>query len=139
MLCASSVFAQSPATTAPSAAANPAAADPGEFIEQPVGAGAATPSSSAGGASPFGFLNTASRSANLLGDMWGLRPMLSKYGVTLSITETSEILGNVSGGTRQGFDYDGLTTATAQMDTQRAFGLYGGLFNVSALQIHAAT
>ena len=89
------------------------AANPGEFIEQPVSAGAATPSSNAGGAGPFGFLSTASHSANLLGDMWGLRPMLSKYGVTLSITETSEILGNVSGGTRQGFDYDGLTTATA--------------------------
>ena len=38
LLCASSVFAQSPATTTPGAAANPAAADPGEFIEQPVGA-----------------------------------------------------------------------------------------------------
>ena len=75
-------------------------------------------------------------SSSLLGDMGGLRPALAKYGLTLTIQEQSEVLGNVSGGARQGFDYDGLTTATLQMDTQRAFGLYGGLFNVSALQIH---
>jgi len=72
----------------------------------------------------------------LLGDMGGLRPALSKYGLTLGITETSELLGNVTGGVHQGADYDGLTTATLQMDTQRAFNWNGGLFNVSALQIH---
>jgi porin len=85
---------------------------------------------------PFGFLSAVSQNANLLGEMWGLRPALAKYGMTLNLTETSEILGNVSGGQRQGFDYDGLTTATLQWDTQQAFGLHGGLFNVSALQIH---
>ena len=42
----------------------------------------------------------------------------------------------MSGGVRQGFEYNGLTTATLQLDTQRAFGLNGGLFNASALQIH---
>ena len=68
--------------------------------------------------------------------MWGLRPLLSKYGMTLSVVENSEVFGNVSGGVRQGFEYNGLTTATLQMDTQRAFGLNGGLFNASALQIH---
>jgi porin len=114
-------------------AAAPTAASSGEFIEQPVGA---APAASAGGSGPFGFLATAPRSANLLGDMWGLRPMLAKYGMTLGVTETSEVLGNVSGGRTQGFEYDGLTTAVLQLDTQRAFGLYGGLFNVSALQIH---
>jgi len=115
----------------------PVAANSGEFVEQPVSAGAGAASAvGASGSGPFGFLSTASHSANLLGDMWGVRPMLAKYGMTLGVTETSEVLGNVSGGQRQGFDYDGLTTATLQMDTQRAFGFYGGLFNVSALQIH---
>ena len=42
----------------------------------------------------------------------------------------------MSGGRRQGFDYDGQTTATLQVDTKAAFGLSGGLFNVSGLQIH---
>jgi len=92
------------------------------------------PAPTPGGA--FGFLDGISRSSNMLGDMWGVRPWLSQYGVTLSLTETSEILGNVSGGTRKGFDYDGLTTATVQMDTDRAFNWHGGTFNVSGLQIH---
>jgi porin len=84
----------------------------------------------------FGFLDTLDRSSDLLGDMWGLRTDLSKYGITLSVEETSESLGNVTGGTQKGFAYDGLTQAVLQVNTQRAFGLYGGLFNISALQIH---
>jgi porin len=72
----------------------------------------------------------------LLGDIGGLRPWLGKYGVTFGLTETSEYLANLRGGLARGGDYDGLTTATVQVDTQKAFGLPGGLFNVSALQIH---
>jgi porin len=72
----------------------------------------------------------------LLGDMGGLRPWLLNYGATLSITETSEVLGNLTGGMRRGFEYDGLTTATFQLDTARAFGWDGGTFDASALQIH---
>ncbi|MGF6932883.1 porin [Paraburkholderia sp. UCT70] len=74
----------------------------------------------------------------LLGDMGGLRPWLGKYGMTFTLTETSEVLANLRGGLARGVNYDGLTTATLQMDTQKAFGLPGGLFNVSALQIHGA-
>lgn len=85
---------------------------------------------------PFGFLNGISRSSALLGDMWGLRTNLSRAGISLAVQETSEYLGNTSGGVKKGFVYDGLTTAVMQVNTQRAFGLYGGLFNVSALQIH---
>ena len=83
-----------------------------------------------------GFLTELRRSNYLLEDMWGLRPWLSKYGMSLSILETSEALGNVSGGVKHGLDYDGLTQMVLQLDTQRAFHLYGGLFNVSGLQIH---
>ncbi|HYS63607.1 MAG TPA: carbohydrate porin, partial [Paraburkholderia sp.] len=72
----------------------------------------------------------------MLGDMGGLRPWLGKYGVTLTVTETSEILGNLRGGLARGAAYDGVTTAAVQLDTQEAFGLPGGQFNVSALQIH---
>ncbi len=67
--------------------------------------------------------------------MGGLRPALSKYGMTLSVTENAEVYGNLTGGVRQGFEVNGLTTATLQLDTQRAFGLNGGLFNVSGLHI----
>ena len=50
-------------------------------------------------------------------------PWLSKYGLSLEILETSEVLGNVTGGVNQGFDYDGLTQMLLQLDTQRAFRL----------------
>jgi porin len=84
----------------------------------------------------FGFLDGATRSSALLGDMWGLRTSLSRYGISLAIQETSEYLGNTTGGVQKGFQYDGLTQVLAQLNTQRAFGYYGGLLNVSALQIH---
>jgi porin len=73
---------------------------------------------------------------NLLGDIGGLRPWLGKYGVTFGLAETSEVLGNVRGGLARGATYDGLTTAALTVDTQKAIGLPGGTFNVSALQIH---
>jgi porin len=88
------------------------------------------------GSGALGFLDGISRSSTMLGDMWGLRPWLSQYGVTFTLQETSELLGNVTGGVHKGFEYDGLTTATLQMDTQRAFGWSGGTVNVSGLQIH---
>lgn len=56
---------------------------------------------------------------NMLGDMGGLRPWLGKYGVTFQLTETSEYLANVRGGLGTGGAYDGLTTATVGIDTQR--------------------
>lgn len=89
-----------------------------------------------GSAGPFGFLAGLDHSSYFFGDMWGLRTFLSQYGMSLAVQETSEYLGNVTGGTRQGFAYDGLTQAVMQMDTQRAFGWYGGLANVSALNLH---
>jgi len=72
----------------------------------------------------------------LLGDMGGLRPWLDQYGASFGLTETSEVLGNLRGGLARGATYDGLTTLTLSADTQKMFGLTGGTFNVSALQIH---
>ncbi len=83
-----------------------------------------------------GFLSSLERSNFLLGDLFGLRSALSPYGISIALQETSEVLGNVTGGTRTGADYDGLTQVVMQLDTQRAFGWHGGLLNVSALQIH---
>ena len=98
----------------PSPVATPA--NSGELVEQPADAVTTTAApTSPTSSGPFGFLSTASRSSNLLGDMWGLRPFLSKYGMTLSVVENSELFGNVSGGVRQGFEYNGLTTATLQI------------------------
>jgi porin len=92
------------------------------------------PSQPQGG--PFGFLSAVSRSNYLLGDMWGLRTVLSRFGTSLALQETSEDFGNARGGTQRGFEYEGLTQMVLQVDSQRALGWYGGTFNASALQIH---
>jgi len=84
----------------------------------------------------LGFVGNLERSSYLLGDIWGLRTRLARAGITFALSETSEVLGNVTGGAHHGFDYDGLTTMAVQLDTKRAFGFYGGTFNASALQIH---
>ncbi len=115
----------------PAAAAPPPLLVPGEIEAlQP------NPAEGGAGEGPFGFLTGISKSGNLLGDMWGLRPLLGKYGISLAVSETSEVLGNVTGGLHQGFEYDGLTQMAVQLDTQQAFGWYGGTFRASALQIH---
>jgi porin len=119
-------------TTAPAFATPPAAQAPQEENDTPQPA----PPGNATGAEGGDFLAGLSRSGALLGDMGGLRTLLSGYGMTLSVLETSEVLGNLTGGVREGFEYDGLTQLILQLDTQRAFGWYGGTFNISALQIH---
>ena len=85
---------------------------------------------------PCDFWDGINHSSQMLGDLCGVRSLLARYGMTLNIQETSEILGNVTGGTQRGFDYDGLTQVTLQLDTQHAFNWYGGTFNVSGLQLH---
>jgi porin len=72
---------------------------------------------------------------NLLGDAGGVRSGLSNLGITFGLQDTNEVWGNVSGGIRRGATYDGLTLMGVGLDTQRAFGWNGGVFNVSALQI----
>ena len=81
----------------------------------------------------------SSSRATLLGDLGGFRSALARYGLTLGVTETSEVFGNTTGGIRQSAYYEGLTTATLQLDTLKAFGLVGGTVNVSAFQIHGSS
>jgi porin len=94
------------------------------------------PSDASTGPDEPGFGTGLWTRGNLLGDMGGLRTVLGNYGITIGLQETSEVLGNVTGGTHTGADYDGLTLLNVGVDTQKAFGWEGGTFNVSALQIH---
>jgi porin len=95
------------------------------------------------GASPLeepGFttqLFAPSRS-NLLGDMFGLRSYLGNYGITLGLTNTAEVFGNVAGGIKRGASGNGLMQFGLGLDTQHAFGWEGGTFNLSALWIYGA-
>ncbi len=97
-------------------------------------ADASTTPSAAKAPGPWGVFSGDLQNQNLLGDMGGLRSTLAKYGLQLTILENVEAFGNVSGGVKQGFEADGLTTVTLQMDTEKAFGLKGGTLNVSGLQ-----
>ena len=138
----SAEFVEAPASAGslpadPSSLINPVPASLQPFVDEPFRAQAPPPSTAPAPSSawPFGFLGASWQGQNLLGDMGGLRPALSNYGVSLSVIENAEVFGNLTGGVRQGFEVNGLTTATVQLDTQKAFGLNGGLFNVSGLHI----
>lgn len=72
----------------------------------------------------------------LLGDMGGLRTVLGNYGMTLSLSDSENLLGNYTGGTKKGTTMQGVTTGVLELDTAKAFGWQGGTFHVSGLQIH---
>lgn len=78
----------------------------------------------------------SSSRGNLLGDIYGLRTYLQRFGVSIGLQETSEVFGNPIGGIYRGAAYTGLTTMSLGIDAARAFGIQGGTFNVSAFQIH---
>ena len=99
---------------------------------QASGPDAETPDSIA---STPGFFTDILKRDKLLGDIGGLRTALDRYGITLSLTDVSDVLGNASGGINRGATYNALTTLIVRMDTQKAFGWEGGTINVSGLQI----
>ena len=74
--------------------------------------------------------------SNLLGDPGGVRSRLEARGLTLSLSETSEVLGNLAGGRRRAVVYAGLTRIGLEVDADRAFGLPGGTFKATGFQVH---
>ncbi|WP_179402158.1 carbohydrate porin [Burkholderia guangdongensis] len=126
-------FAQTAAPAAPAAPATQPAADASGAAGAPAPAATASDATAPASApAPTGFWDRS----NLLGNMGGVRDRLGDAGITLNLTETSEYLNNVSGGTRRGGAYDGLSQLGVSVDTSKAIGLPGGTFNVSALNIH---
>ena len=71
----------------------------------------------------------------LLGDIGGLRSAIAPYGMTLGLSETSEILGNPTGGLRRGALYEGISDLNLRFDLQPYFH-WRGVFFVRAFQIH---
>ena len=72
----------------------------------------------------------------LLGTLDGVRTRLEEYGIKFGLSETSEVLGNATGGRATGIVYEGVTAASVDLDLGKAAGLSGGTIRVSALQIH---
>lgn len=67
--------------------------------------------------------------------MGGIRPWLNQYGISLGFTETDEVLGNPTGGIRQGAIYEGALEMGLGIDLAKAIGLPGGIINITAWQI----
>lgn len=74
--------------------------------------------------------------AGLLGNIGGLRTALGNYGITMGLNDSENLLGNLAGGVKTGATMQGVATGTIDVDTGKAFGLAGGAFHISALQIH---
>jgi porin len=72
----------------------------------------------------------------LTGDWGGLRSSLENNGLQLGANTIDEVLGNPTGGTRQGVIYEGRLEMLVNLDLDKAIGWSGGLFHVNAYQIH---
>lgn len=72
----------------------------------------------------------------MTGDWGGLRTRMADHGLTVGLTEISEMLGNVSGGQRQGFDYMGRTELAVDLDLEKIAGWQGALIHANGYQIH---
>lgn len=73
---------------------------------------------------------------NLFGEWGGLRPALAERGIGLSIEYVGEVLGNVSGGLKQGAVYDGLLKTAVDFDLQKLAAAPGTRMHVSGLYPH---
>ena len=76
------------------------------------------------------------QTTGLAGDPTGLRTQAASHGVTLSLTDSENLLSNLAGGEKTGATNQGLSVATLSIDTGKAFNLQGGTINISAEQIH---
>lgn len=72
---------------------------------------------------------------NLFGDWNGIRSWLNRYGISPSLSETAETLGDPSGGIHQGFVYDGRLDSALSVDLSQAVCWTGAQFYVDAYQI----
>jgi porin len=73
---------------------------------------------------------------NLFGNLWGLRTELAEFGITSGLVNTSEILGNTTGGIHRGAAYEGALQLSLGLDLDKAAGWAGATFKVSAYQIN---
>lgn len=64
----------------------------------------------------------------LLGDIGEIRPFLARYGMTLGIIDTNEVLGNPTGGKQQGAIYGGLTDLTFGIDLRPTLNVRGNIY-----------
>ena len=71
--------------------------------------------------------------SHLTGDWGGVRSYLERNGVTLTFTDTTDFLANVSGGTKTGAVELGAVQPQLDLDLQKLVGWQGGLLHVHGL------
>jgi porin len=69
----------------------------------------------------------------LTGDWGGVRSYLESHGVTLTFTDTTDVLANVSGGIKTGAVGLGAFQPQLDLDLQKLAGWQGGLLHVHGL------
>ena len=74
-------------------------------------------------------------SETLLGNWGGLRTLLDNHGITFSLNQTTDYVGNTQGGFKQGFVYDGLLDLEVDVDLNKAVGWRGGKIHFSGYVI----
>ncbi len=72
----------------------------------------------------------------LTGNWGGLRSRLSDAGVQLGFNYIGETLGNLAGGVRHGWIYEGRFELVLDVDLEKAIGWSGARFHTNAYQIH---
>lgn len=75
---------------------------------------------------------------SLSGDWGGLRSTLEDNGVVFSLTQTSDVMGNVNGGVRRGVEYDGLFQPQVDMDLNKLIGWAGGSAHIAAYVVQGS-
>ncbi|MBV8119169.1 MAG: carbohydrate porin [Alphaproteobacteria bacterium] len=95
------------------------------------------------GAVAFGFTGESAlaqqgifEQQTLTGDWGGARKQLQDAGVQLGLTDIAETLANPIGGISQGQIYDGLITATLDLDLEKLAKWPGAAFHVDGYQIN---
>lgn len=74
--------------------------------------------------------------SDLLGSIGGVRPALAAHGITLALTDNTDLLTNPVGGVRQAAVLQGVGEGTLTIDTDAALGLKGGTIYLSAFGIY---
>lgn len=87
-------------------------------------------------AAAWGQAAGAADSPYLLGDWGGERQKLHDAGVDFQLQEQSEIWADLTGGSKQGATYDGLTVASVRLDLDKLVGWSKAAFYISGEQIH---
>jgi porin len=72
-------------------------------------------------------------------DVAGVRKSLGSNGIGIGATYYGEVLGNPSGGIKQGTHYDGLLDVYVGIDFQRMAGWQGLCFHANGYQIHGTS